>query len=712
MPDDVLESRLRNEAQTAERIRELASLAKELRAANPAKAREVAQECLSLIGEGDAFRAEKACALATLGLCNRLGGDAEKAVEQLKEAQAIYASLGDAFHVADSHLKLGSAYRYLADHQNALRHYQEGLDMFRRLDEKSAVAMALNNLGTVHYTFADYARALQCYQESLAIYLDLNDDNGIASAFANLALIYERMGDYATALQLNHESFSLRERMGDKKGMSISLNNIGMVYEKLSDLSNAIEAHEKSLALKREIGDDYGISQSLNNLGNAREKLGDCDRALECYEQSLSIQKRIGDKQGVAYSLNNIGHVCETLARYDEALRLYDESLEIFRTIGDKYGVANSLIGLGKVAIRLKNFSEAERRLTEALALCEDIGLKEERYVVFETLSTLYAEMGDFQRAYEFHKKFHAAKEEVFNREKEQRIATLQVRFETEQARKDGELQKKEAELFRLKTVELANALNEVKLQKERAEEANRLKTEFLGIAAHDLKNPLQSIMGFAELIAEKIDDKSLALSYSQTIKRASERMFNIVSALLKNIRYDATQLKLNPQRANVGDLLKYVLENNLPQLTRKSLSLATNIEPDCYATVDIAYFSEALDNLISNAVKYSPRGKKIVVECQASLVSPLFAEAEKLKSEARLLICVKDEGQGLTDDDKAKLFQQFQRLSAKPTGEETSTGLGLYIVKQIVELHGGRVWAESEGKDKGATFFIELPTA
>ncbi|MFQ3599021.1 MAG: tetratricopeptide repeat-containing sensor histidine kinase [Chloroherpetonaceae bacterium] len=679
-------------------IRVLALLARDFRSTNLLKARETAEACLTLIGESSLYAQEKALALTTLGVCNRFDGNAQKAIEQFSEAQLLYLSLNDSFNVADSYLKLGSVYRYLTDYENALQCYEKGLAMFRELNDANGTAMALNNLGNVFYSTTDYARALQCYQESLSLYLSLGDDAGIASTFANLALIYERLGDYVQALQFNQESLKLREKTGDKKGMSISLNNIGMVYEKLSDFPNAISTHEQSLQLKRDIGDLYGISQSLNNLGNVYEKMGERMRALDYYTESLSIQQSINDKQGVAYSLNNIGHIHETFCEFQDALRFYNEGLSIFRSIGDKYGVANSLIGLGKVLIHLKAFSEAEQYLNDALSLCEEVGLKEERYVVYETLSLLYAETSDFQKAFEAYKKFHSAKEEVHNQEKEQRIATLQVRFETEQARKDSELQKKEAELFRLKTVELANALNEVQLQKERAEEANKLKTEFLGIAAHDLKNPLQSIMGFADLIAERIDDKASVLSYSQIIKRSSERMFNIVSALLKNLRYDATQLSLNPELADVGEVLRLVLEHNLPQIERKSLLLLTELEPNCTARIDLVYMSEAFDNLISNAIKYSPSGKHITVSLQRASNS--------------IRIAIKDEGQGLTEDDKTKLFIQFQSLSAKPTGGESSTGLGLYIVKQIVEKHGGRVWAESSGEHQGATFFIELPCA
>lgn len=698
MSNEISQRSLSDASHLAEKIRDLAHLSKHLRSSDLHQAKVSAETCLALIGESDLFPNEKALALTTLGICNRFDGNAQKAIEQFLEAQSLYRSLNDSWNVADSHLKLGSVYRYLTDFQNAIQRYEKGLALFRELQDASGTAMALNNLGNVHYSLADYARALQCYQESLSLYLSLGDDAGIASTFANLALIYERLGDYVNALQLNQESLAIRENLGDKKGVSVSLNNIGMVYEKLSDFPNAISSHEQSLKLKRELGDLYGISQSLNNLGNAREKMGERERALACYEESLAIQKSINDKQGIAYSLNNIGHIHETLSQFQDAVRYYDEGLSIFQFIGDKYGVANSLIGLGKVLIHLKAFSEAEQKLNDALLLCEEIGLKEERYVAYETLSLLYAEKGDFQNAFEAYKQFHRAKEEVFNQEKEQRLATLQVRFETEQARKDSELQKKEAELFRLKTVELADALKEVQLQKERAEEANKLKTELLGIAAHDLKNPLQSIMGFADLIAEKIDDKASVLAYNNIIKRSSERMFNIVSSLLKNLRYDETQLTLNAAPADVGEVLRLVLEHNLSLMERKSLRLSAQIEPNCVARIDLAYMSEAFDNLISNAIKYSPYGKRIVVSLQ------------RLSDSIRL--AVQDEGQGLTEEDLSKLFVQFQPLSAKPTGGESSTGLGLYIVKQIVEKHGGRAWAESAGAHQGATFFVELPSA
>jgi signal transduction histidine kinase len=701
-----------NAESVSEQIRRSVFEMRELRSENPMRAKEIAETCLSLIGEQNSFHQEKAVAMATIGVSKRAEGKIEEAFSFFEQALSLFQAVNDELSVADIHLKMASAHLYTANYQSARSCCQVALNLFKKCGDKSGLAMALNNLGNVFYNTADYYNALQTYQESLSLYQELSDKKGVAAALGNLGLVNEKLADFVNALKFHQESHALREAIGDKKGVSISLNNIGLLYEKLAEYSNALKYHEESLAMKTEIGDKYGISQSLNNIGNVYEKMDFYAEAQKFYQESLAIRREINDKCGIAYSLNNIGHTFEKVSDLAKAIEYYHAALRIFNDIGDKYGIANTSIGLGKVSLQLSELQTAIEFLNDALALSDELGLKEERYDALECLAAIFEKQGDFKRAFETYKTFHHAKENVFNQDNQERLALLEVRFETEQARKDGELKKKEAELFRLKTVELADALQEAKRQKKLAEEANKLKTEFLGIAAHDLKNPLQSIIGFAELIEERIGEAEQVLTYSKYIKRASKRMFDIVSSLLTNIRYDATQLQLKRQLADVSDLVRQAIENNTPQLERKSQKLIASLSPNLIAEIDVSLFTEAIDNLISNAIKYSPKGKTVAVSVQRETHSRIGDAPNLVINDGFLLIAVKDEGQGLTQDDKEKLFLQFQRLSAKPTGEENSTGLGLYIVKQIVDLHGGRVWAESEGKDKGATFFIELPLA
>jgi signal transduction histidine kinase len=146
-----------------------------------------------------------------------------------------------------------------------------------------------------------------------------------------------------------------------------------------------------------------------------------------------------------------------------------------------------------------------------------------------------------------------------------------------------------------------------------------------------------------------------------------------------------------------------------MQKLKHQTLHLET--EPQLLVEVDSSKIRQVFDNLISNAIKYSPHGKNITVSCQRRIHNAIGANGT-IAPTAYVQVAIKDEGQGLSEDDMKNLFGKFKRLSAKPTGGESSTGLGLSIAKQLVELHGGRIWAESEGKGKGATFFVELPVS
>jgi signal transduction histidine kinase len=251
----------------------------------------------------------------------------------------------------------------------------------------------------------------------------------------------------------------------------------------------------------------------------------------------------------------------------------------------------------------------------------------------------------------------------------------------------------------------LRKTQDDLSLALKSAEEANAFKTELLSIAAHDLKNPLQTILGFASLIVERPDEADEVKDLAQHILRSSERMANLITELLQSTAIEAAGFILDQEPHNLSELARQVIFANRTQAERKSQTLALNAPERAVAAIDYNRIREVLDNLISNAIKYSPKNTTITVGVENK--EPAVSDA----AHASILIRVKDEGLGLTEKDKEKLFGKFQKLSARPTGGESSTGLGLSIVKQLVELHGGKVWAESEGKGKGTTFFIELPS-
>lgn len=238
----------------------------------------------------------------------------------------------------------------------------------------------------------------------------------------------------------------------------------------------------------------------------------------------------------------------------------------------------------------------------------------------------------------------------------------------------------------------------ELKHARERLREMNEEKNEFMGIAAHDLRNPLSAIQGYAEMIIE--DAQSLAHrdleGNGQRIREAAKRMTEMVQNFLDANRIERGELKLNMAISDLSPLLQSVLESQSPHATAKGQMIQLELPPTpTLALADVSITLQVFENLVSNAVKYSPPGKKIFVR--------LKAEAGVVRFE------VEDQGPGLSKEDQKKLFGKFARLSAKPTGGEHSTGLGLSIVKRLVEAMNGKVWCESE-LGMGAKFIVTIP--
>lgn len=259
----------------------------------------------------------------------------------------------------------------------------------------------------------------------------------------------------------------------------------------------------------------------------------------------------------------------------------------------------------------------------------------------------------------------------------------------------------REKEHIRKMNQELREAYQRVESLNRSLQEANRLKSEFLSIAAHDLKNPLQVISGYAEMIEDTPGMPDAVYRNSQKISEATERMLKIISHLLDSTAIEAGKLKLKKVPTDLAALTREVVNANLSLARQKRQRLTLNTDSDCIVEADPDRMYEVINNLVSNAIKFSPPGKPIRVD--------VMNVAGSKKFKGRVIVRVRDRGPGLTKADMKKLFGKFARLSAQPTGGESSTGLGLSIVKQIVELHGGKVWAESKGRGKGSIFCVEL---
>jgi two-component system sensor histidine kinase/response regulator len=238
------------------------------------------------------------------------------------------------------------------------------------------------------------------------------------------------------------------------------------------------------------------------------------------------------------------------------------------------------------------------------------------------------------------------------------------------------------------------------KMLVDQLSKANAAKNRFLGMAAHDLRNPLASIRGIAEFLTEGVAGP-LTPEQADLIKSihgAAQSMLVMVNELLDVATIEAGVLNLSLEIYDLGDLIA----KSVSMIHREALKKKTHVifEPPPQPVtlkIDPAKMRQVIDNLLSNAVKYSPPGSTI-----RTFVTPNA-------SDSTCSFSVRDQGPGIPPDERDKLFKDFSRLSSKPTGGEKSTGLGLAICRKIVEAHHGQIVAENL-PDRGCEFRVTIP--
>jgi signal transduction histidine kinase len=267
--------------------------------------------------------------------------------------------------------------------------------------------------------------------------------------------------------------------------------------------------------------------------------------------------------------------------------------------------------------------------------------------------------------------------------------------LEGDQARIDGQL-----EDYGELNSELVNLHRELARRTAQLEEAVEQKNQLIGMAAHDLRNPIGAIRGFAQLllarVSDRLDDREHMIL--ARIERSSEHMLDLVNDLLQLAELDRTGLTvvIDVAELDLAALVVQSVEVEAVLAEQKDITLELRLEEDeLLAVVDERKIEQVLANLLSNALKFSDPGSTVEV-------------ALRLEGEV-VVLEVRDEGPGIPEEDQSRIFEPFSRASVRPTAGERSTGLGLAIVHRIVEGHGGRIEVDTE-VGLGSTFRVLLP--
>ena len=237
-----------------------------------------------------------------------------------------------------------------------------------------------------------------------------------------------------------------------------------------------------------------------------------------------------------------------------------------------------------------------------------------------------------------------------------------------------------------------------IKLEKTNADlvELNEEKDGLIEVVAHDLRSPLAACVGLVDVAEMSLDDQEETLGYLGKMKTSILRLIDMISRILESNSMDLEGKDLHMEQVNLSKLLKEVGDGFKLLAEKKEITienLVDNAQPHI-VLADQGFLRQVYENLLSNAIKFSPERQKIHIK--------LKAENGKITSS------ITDNGPGIGEDEQHRLFKKYQKLSAKPTAGEHSTGLGLSIVKRFVDAMDGRIWCESK-LGHGATFSVEF---
>ncbi len=598
------------------------------------------------------------------------------------------------------------------------------LKLIERPDDSSKV-VALKLL-CWEYRNTDTASALKYGYQAIEIAKKLELDYELADIYNRVGVVRRNQGNYAHALDNYFKGIEISKRNNYQKLLAFAYNNVADIYNRLEIYDKALEFGKYSLNLSVKLNDEYTLSYVYNILGGIYRNKKDLDSSLLYFNYSLNLRKKINFTAGIATSLLNIGNIQFLRGEYDSCYSNISKAIDIYTDKNDQTGLVTAYKHLGLYFNKVKDYKKAIYYFNKCLALNESFADLQIKKDANDGLSYSYAQLGDIKRAYHFKNLACAVGDSITTNLFVEKITHLTENYKFELKRQEDDLLRKEKVqslnnqikyqrsviklyafiLFLLVVLGFVfvyyyrqknRIITVLTVQKREIDELNSTKDKLFSILAHDLKNPISSVIGLAELLK----DESVSLSESKRAQLISNlhevglSSNRILDEVLSWSQIQENQVVVESQEINLRELVERVVANQQPIAGVKNITISYSVNTEVSVQSDYNIVSTVLRNLIANAIKYSYSNAEIVVSVDLIVD---FVE-----------VSIKDNGVGMPDDIKESLLHSVNIQSTRGTSNEKGSGLGLVICRELITKIGGKLLVKSE-VGKGSTFSFTIP--
>ncbi|MFH1194965.1 MAG: tetratricopeptide repeat protein [bacterium] len=666
----------------------------------------------------------------------------DKAIEYGNSAYSLALNINWEIGAAEALNNIGEALRFKGDYRKSLEKHKQALIIFEKNQDKNNIAATHCDISETYYNLSDFTKSLDYANRALKIFQGINDEIGIAKNLSYLGIIYSTLGEHEKGLSYFEKSLNIFEKYGDKPNIAMQYGNIGLSYLELKNYAGALSYSKKALRIFHELGDEVNYSLWLGNAGTLYTELKNYDEALSSFQLSLKYAQEIQDESSVAHQLGNIGNLYLKMAldqtisgrteKLSEAVSFLKKAVEKFNVIGAKNDERNFLFSLSEAYEELGNFKQALEIYTEARIIQDSIFSADKEKMIAELeikqqLDLREKEIEILNKDNEY-KDFVSKSLFIFaamfigisiailyfylRKRKDNKLLqeNIEIRKQVEESLRLNQVELKKHQdhlekLVRDRTKELVDEIAERKkveqellLAKDKAEIANNAKSIFLANMSHELRTPLVGILGYSDLLSKEIKDTEKK-EMAEGIYRTGMRLLNTLSLVLDLTRVESDKYEMQIKTINVIPILSEIYNNYKGAIALKNLQF--NFKPhveSCLLDVDAEMLRVILENLISNAVKFTSKGE-INIE----------TGTERRENKTNLYIKIIDTGIGIKEEDMGLIFEEFRQLSQGTTKDFPGSGLGLSITKKYVQLLRGTINVESE-YGKGSTFKVTFP--